>query len=310
MLGIALAACVLSSGVVVIRDDLPKKHSNASIYADKRITDAAYSALPQLSLRQLSSVTVTEAGKPGAVTSPAEYFKYLPSINAMIVMDDTGRKIDVYEISNAGTFSWVKNYDVSSVGTPQSVTYNDDVVVVALDTGSRSLADGPGQIVVFNRATIKTAVAPLFFMSLTNGILPDNVVFSPDGTKLLVAIEAEPSLWTAAGKHTDEVLLRRGVRPRARGRACERRLRLPSSPERAPDGPPPVRATARGRRRAPAPRRRRAASSSSRRPTGSSRAPTRRPLSASPTSTISSTTRSPRACTCRSRRTLSSATAR
>ena len=237
MLAFAIAAWLLSSGTVSIRSDLPKRHSNASIYADKRITDGAYSStLPQLSLRAISSVTVAQAGKPDASVSPSESFKYVPPpVNAMIVMDDTGKKVDVYELDAAGAFSHVKSYDVSAVGTPQSVTYNADVVVVALDSGGRSAAEAPGQIVVFDLATIKTASAPLFFMTLTNGYLPDNAVFSPDGSKLLVAIEAEPSVWASGATHADMV---RAAAPRPPPRSFAL-ARLPSSPERgAPDGPP------------------------------------------------------------------------
>jgi hypothetical protein len=206
----------------------------------------------------------------------------------MIVLDDAGSKVDIYEIDSAGGFSYVKSYDVSSVGTPQSVTYNAHVVVVALDTGGRSAAEDPGQIAVFDRATIKTASAPLFTMTLTNGYLPDFVAFSPDGTKLLVAIEAEPNLYAVGVTHADEV--------RCGEASTTARCLCPSSSPKHLTSPLAVT------------RCRRAASRSSRRRTGRRRAPTRRASSTFERSVRSSPKHSMRVCTRRCRRTMSCAT--
>jgi DNA-binding beta-propeller fold protein YncE len=71
--------------------------------------------------------------------------------------------------------------------------YGDGVQSVAVKNGlmasavSSDVETDPGAVVFFHAVTLE------FISSVTVGVLPDMVVFTPDGSKVLTANEGEPN---------------------------------------------------------------------------------------------------------------------
>ena len=58
-----------------------------------------------------------------------------------------------------------------------------------------------GSVALFNISALTTATAPLYYVDV-KGYLPDHLEFAPNGAKLCVAIEGEP---TTEGDWNDPV---------------------------------------------------------------------------------------------------------
>jgi 2',3'-cyclic-nucleotide 2'-phosphodiesterase (5'-nucleotidase family) len=103
--------------------------------------------------------------------------------------------LQVVDISNPTAPTRIGNIDLSSFGGGvQSVAVrkgtgtNNSIVAVAVS--GASITD-PGKVVFFNAATNVATATPL--SQVTVGALPDMLTFTPDGSKVLVANEGEPS---------------------------------------------------------------------------------------------------------------------
>jgi hypothetical protein len=121
----------------------------------------------------------------------AEFLKVLPN-GLVAVCNDKGGAIDFYKLKPDGSFALANS--VRLIGSPQSATVANGVVIVAVDTGYRSPDGGPrhGKLAVFALNQVEGVSKPLFYLD-AGGYLPDHVSFSPSGRELLVAIEAEPT---------------------------------------------------------------------------------------------------------------------
>ncbi|WP_282122883.1 choice-of-anchor I domain-containing protein [Algibacter mikhailovii] len=90
----------------------------------------------------------------------------------------------IVDISNPSTPVLVKNVDLSTYGAgPNSVAVNGSIVAVAVEAEPKQ---NPGKVVFFN-------LDGVYVNEVTSGALPDMLTFTPDGMKLLVANEGEPS---------------------------------------------------------------------------------------------------------------------
>lgn len=136
----------------------------------------------------------------------AEFIKWIASEEVLVVCNDfeyedanedelsnPNPSVDLYTMSAVtGEFTLVSTYDLTGIGKPQSVAFANDVIVVAIDTGGRAGSDAHGLIGVMNATGIKDNPSPTMVFTSVGGFLPDHVSFTPDGTKLVVALEAEP----------------------------------------------------------------------------------------------------------------------
>jgi len=90
----------------------------------------------------------------------------------------------IVDISNPELPDLVKNVDLSSYGAgPNSMAIHENLVAVAVEADPKQ---NPGTIVFFD-------LNGNYLYDVTAGALPDMLIFTPDGTKLLVANEGEPS---------------------------------------------------------------------------------------------------------------------
>ncbi|WP_372909614.1 choice-of-anchor I family protein [Salinigranum sp.] len=107
------------------------------------------------------------------------------NLGGVDVLDVTG--VDAYDGSNPADLTRVGQIDAvaaSGVSSANSVATSEDLVAVALEADT---AQDPGQVGFYDPETLESmGTAPV-------GALPDKVTFTPDGTKVLVANEAEPT---------------------------------------------------------------------------------------------------------------------
>ena len=97
----------------------------------------------------------------------------------------SGGSIEIIDISSTGLLSKVGEIDLSSLtefGNANSVAVKNGIVAVAY---ANSTAGDNGYVALFNTAGVLQG-APIEV-----GVLPDMVTFTPDGTRILVANEAE-----------------------------------------------------------------------------------------------------------------------
>ncbi|NES65432.1 MAG: alkaline phosphatase [Okeania sp. SIO2D1] len=108
-----------------------------------------------------------------------------PNSERLFVVNDNTVAIDVLDISNPNT----PNLDFSinlgqfgNFGGVNSVAYSNSVFAVAVENDTIT---NPGEVLFFDNDGN-------LINQITVGALPDMLTFTPDGTKLLVANEAEP----------------------------------------------------------------------------------------------------------------------
>lgn len=94
------------------------------------------------------------------------------------------------DVLNAGTGSLVRHIDTSSFGNINSVSVYNGMAAMAFESSAdRTL---PGQVVLFDTASRTLASG---INQIAVGALPDMLTFTPDGSTLLVANEATPTIY-------------------------------------------------------------------------------------------------------------------
>lgn len=157
-----------------------------AVFPDLRNADLASSS--RVPYKSLQPIGYTRAVGTG---DNAEFIAYLEDENILAVCNDEAGVVDLYEMTAAATFTWLKNLTLS--GAPQSLAYANNILAVASDVEDMRGNRVNGAIDVFIISTIKqkSITSPAFSVDV-QGHLPDHVSFTPDGRKLCVAIEAEP----------------------------------------------------------------------------------------------------------------------
>ncbi|MBI4782314.1 MAG: choice-of-anchor I family protein [Oscillatoriophycideae cyanobacterium NC_groundwater_1537_Pr4_S-0.65um_50_18] len=119
----------------------------------------------------------------GFLGTGSEISAYDPSSKRLFIVSG-GTRLQVLDLSNPSSPTLVKTLDVSSYGSAaNSVAISNGWVAVAVEGSPRT---SPGKVVFFSTSgEVCSAV--------TVGAVPDMVTFTPDGQKVLVANEGEPS---------------------------------------------------------------------------------------------------------------------
>jgi hypothetical protein len=114
----------------------------------------------------------------------AEIAAYDPGTQRLFVTNANSNNLDILDISDPTTPSLFGNIDLSPFGGGvNSVAFGNNMFAVAVEA---EVAQDPGSVLFFD-------VMGNLMNSVTVGALPDMVTFTPDGKKLLVANEGEPS---------------------------------------------------------------------------------------------------------------------
>ena len=116
--------------------------------------------------------------------SAAEIPAYDPDTQRLFVVNANSAAVDVLDLSDPSEPTLIKAIDVSEFGeVANSVAVQNGTVAVAVEA---AIAQNPGRVVFLN--TDGDLIS-----QVTVGALPDMLTFTPDGTKVLVANEGEPS---------------------------------------------------------------------------------------------------------------------
>jgi DNA-binding beta-propeller fold protein YncE len=117
----------------------------------------------------------------------AEIVDYHAPTQQLFVINANIGGVDVLDVSdpeNPTKVGEINGAAIEGVSTTNSVVTSDDLVAVALEA---DVAQDPGMVGFYDPESLdRISTAPV-------GALPDKVTFTPDGSKVLVANEAEPT---------------------------------------------------------------------------------------------------------------------
>jgi predicted extracellular nuclease len=178
--GVLINGTNATAAATIVNDDFPLAIGGINVYgaaASLAGSTATPAASNDVVLVRLGSIQGTVAGAESIAYEGGKVY----STNI------AGNAINVHSVTAAGTL--VNEAPISLLGLPSyltggvnSVDVKNGIIAVGYENANTAL---PGFVALFNAADnslIKT---------IQVGILPDDVTFSPDGLKLLVANEAE-----------------------------------------------------------------------------------------------------------------------
>ncbi len=122
--------------------------------------------------------------KPGTAGSSCEIVVHDPVSQRLFMTSAIEGRFDIADFSNPSAVTLIKSVDMSTYGGVTSVDVKNGIVAVASPDANEQLN---GSVVFFD-------VSGNFLKQVTVGALPDMVVFSPDGNKVLTANEGQPNL--------------------------------------------------------------------------------------------------------------------
>jgi len=125
--------------------------------------------------------TYTHSTNPTTGGQTAEIPAFDAATNTLWVVGMVG-----VDVLNAANGSLVQHIDTTSFGSVNSVAINNGVAAFAIESATRT---NNGTVQFYNTATRANTG------SVTVGALPDMLTFTPDGSRLLVANEATPSIY-------------------------------------------------------------------------------------------------------------------
>ncbi|MCX6140403.1 MAG: esterase-like activity of phytase family protein [Candidatus Kapabacteria bacterium] len=116
----------------------------------------------------------------------AEVVAYDPGTKTAVISDLNGNKISFINVTNPASPTLIRDVLLSAYsGVVNSVAVKNGLVAVALEDAI--LKSNPGKVVFFDMSGI-------FKSSVAVGSLPDMVVFTPNGQRLIVCNEGEPEV--------------------------------------------------------------------------------------------------------------------
>jgi hypothetical protein len=134
----------------------------------------------------LSQIGAYEGGTLGA----AEITAYDAASKRLFVVNGANGTLDVLDLSNPAAPTKVSTLSVSTLGAAaNSVAVHNGLVAVAIEASPKT---SPGKVAFYRASNL------VLLSSVTVGALPDMLVFTPDGSKLLVANEGEPNSYGQA----------------------------------------------------------------------------------------------------------------
>ena len=133
--------------------------------------------------KQPKQITLSPIGRfdPGPGSEGAEVAAYDPATKRIFSINAASSQVDVLDISDPS--DPVLEFTIPLGGRPNSVALHKHVVAVAVENAIKT---DPGFVKFFD--TNGTLLS-----SVTVGALPDMLIFTPNGRRLLVANEGEPN---------------------------------------------------------------------------------------------------------------------
>jgi hypothetical protein len=120
--------------------------------------------------------------------SAAEIVAHDPATQRLFVVNAQSGAIDVLDVLNPGSPNRLFSVDLG--GIVNSVAVYKGLAAVAVEADPKT---GPGKVVFFSAASDDEETAKASAVEVAVGALPDMLVFTPDGKRVLVANEGEPN---------------------------------------------------------------------------------------------------------------------
>jgi hypothetical protein len=157
------------------------------------------------------SLTLAKIGSfEGGALGAAEITAYDAGSKRLFVVNGANGTVDVLDLSNPAAPSRVGVINVAALGAAvNSVAVHDGLVALAIEASPKTR---PGVVAFYNAADLR------LLNSVAVGALPDMLVFTPDGSKVLVANEGEPNSYGATDSMDPEgsvsiISVNRGATP-------------------------------------------------------------------------------------------------
>jgi len=173
-----LGANVLATGTI-LDDDAPTLGGIRILTAAESLQGAAASPVAT------DAVTLLRLGAFTPTTGNSEVVGYDAATARMFVMNPNANQLDIVQIEASGSLTPVAGVDLSTLadyGAATTVSVKNGIVAVGIDSATEGAA---GHVALFD-------TNGTFILQLDVGIGPDSLTFTPDGTRILVANEAEP----------------------------------------------------------------------------------------------------------------------
>lgn len=133
----------------------------------------------EISLHLLASFSNSQGA-----SSSAEIVAYDAKSKKLFVVNSVGNRLDILDFKNASEITFLKSIELNGYGKGiNSVAVKNGIVAAAME---HTVIDQEGSVVFFN-------TDGLYLNKVQAGILPDMLTFTPDGKKVLVANEGQPS---------------------------------------------------------------------------------------------------------------------
>ncbi len=117
----------------------------------------------------------------------AEVTAYDAASRRLFVVNGANHTVDVVNLADPAAPVLIDTIDVSALGAGvNSVAVHDGLVALAIEASPKT---DPGVVAFYNASTLALV------NSVSVGALPDMLVFTPDGLRVLVANEGEPSTY-------------------------------------------------------------------------------------------------------------------
>ncbi len=119
----------------------------------------------------------------GSSNSTCEIVAHDPASQRLFTISAGAKKLDIINFSNPTSLSIVNSIDMSPYGGITSVAVKNGIVAVASPNANEQLN---GSVVFFD-------TNGNFLKQVAVGALPDMIVFTPDGNKVMTANEGQPN---------------------------------------------------------------------------------------------------------------------
>jgi len=126
---------------------------------------------------------ITSFDPSGINNSTCEIVAYDPVSKKLFATSAVEGKLDIINFENPEAPVTINSIDMAPYGGITSVAVKNGMVAVAAPSAQ---AEDNGKVIFFNTSGV-------FQKQVTVGVLPDNISFTPDGTKVLTANEGQPN---------------------------------------------------------------------------------------------------------------------
>ncbi|MES2775054.1 MAG: choice-of-anchor I family protein [Bacteroidota bacterium] len=115
-------------------------------------------------------------------TNSAEIVAHDPASQRLFIANSIGGKIDIVNFSNPSAATLISSIPMAPYGNINSIAVKNGIIAAAIEN---AVPENPGKVVFFD-------INGTFISQVNAGAMPDMIMFTNDGTKVLTANEGQP----------------------------------------------------------------------------------------------------------------------